>query len=117
MLASAALFAQFGTTALLRLDARGAADGLRLFNVLGLVCLLFTLRTRAASAGCAAAPTAAALRLSGTAVGAGAGVLAATFGGVRSALIVIACGVVGSEVLLLCVYCCLLYTSPSPRDS
>ena len=105
VLAGAALFAQLGTTALLSLDARGATDGLRLFNVLGLVCLLFTLRTRAASAGCAAAPTAAALRLSGTAARAGAGVLAAFVGGGRSVLIVIACGVVGGEVLLRCVNC------------
>ena len=93
MLAGAALFAQLGTAALLSLDARGAADGFRLFNVLGLVCLLFTLRTGAASAGCAAAPAAAALRLSGTAVG--AGVLAAFCGGVCSILVVVACGVVG----------------------
>ena len=104
MLAGAALFAQLGTTALLRFDARGATDGLWLFNVLGLVCLLFTLCTRAASAGCAAAPTAAAFRLSGTAVGAGAGVLAAFVGGARRVLIVIACGVIGGEVLLRCIY-------------
>ena len=105
MLAGAAFFAQLGTTALLRLDARGAADRLRLFNVLGLVCLPFTLRTRAASTGCAAAPTAAALRLSGTTVGAGAGALTAFVGGIRRVLIVIACGIVGGEVLLCCIYC------------
>ena len=104
MLAGAALFAQLGTTALLSLDARGATDGLRLFNVLGLACLLFALCTGAASTGCATAPTAAALRLSGTAVGAGAGVLAAIFGGIGSALIVVACGVVCREVLLRCIY-------------
>ena len=107
VLAGAALFAQFGPAALLRLDARGATDGLRLFNVLGLACLLFTLCTGAASTGCATAPTAAALRLSGTAVGAGAGALTAFVGGIRSALMIIACGVVGG---------CLLYTSDAADE-